>query len=104
MHLFHNEMSLSLIKVIINYCLHVFYCLITCSDIRRIYWTDFEVIASHEIQTCVDSQVTYQYCKVTGQIVSCGRDVYHNVMCMCTCQNIMLIVEDIIVTQSHLTV
>ncbi len=39
MHFFHNEMSLSLIKILMNYCLHGFYWVLEffCSEIRRIY-------------------------------------------------------------------
>ncbi len=61
MNFFNNEMSLSLIKVLIN-SLHVFYCVLYLIAQRYVgsvvNWTDFQVVASHENRTDFDSEVT----------------------------------------------
>ena len=73
MHFFHNEMSLSLVKVLMNYCLYVYCVLYLLAQIYagpEVNWTDFEVVARMKIGRDFHSEVTWQYRKVTGQIAS----------------------------------
>ncbi len=70
MYFFHNEINLSLIKVLLLTCfwcfffVFVFYCVLKLLVQRYVgsvvSWTDFEVVASHENRTDFDSQVMRQ--------------------------------------------
>ena len=71
--LFSKGMRLSLIKVHMNYCLCFYFCpiiiVVQWFVGSVVNWTDFEVVVSHENLT-FDSEVTWQYRRVTGLIVN----------------------------------
>ena len=75
MHVFRNRMQISNQVTLWIIVYYAFYCVLQYSEMRRVYWTDFEVVASHENRTWFDREVTWQYLKVTGQIVSCHAAV-----------------------------